>query len=218
MPMHILSVSAITNETSILYLRIIWWSFVCFLTGRSVGKTVDIQYREPEGKPKLIKIDERRKWMFHFRYFVGTEVVREGLLAQIIGYIFSLLELLVFFLSVIVDEVQVFAVIADWLVVLFAVILSVGILLPMQLSYQNHMKVAYDCDWITHFQESLTIYPKRRCRIISQIGPSTYEIILGRWGKKKRLAKASVPVVVGSTMYAVHSNEQGYPFWTLKNH
>lgn len=218
MPILLWSASVITNETSILYLRIIWWSIVCFLTGRGVGKTVDIQYREIEGKPKFIKIAERRKWIFHFRYFAGTEVVREGLIAQIVGYTFSTLELAVFFLAVIIDAVQLIVVIADWLVVLFATVLSVGVLLPMQLRYQHHMKVAYDCDWITHLQENLTIYPKRRCRIISKIGPSTYEIVLGRWGKKKRLAKTSVPVVVGTTMYAVHSNEQGSPFWTIKNH
>lgn len=76
----------------------------------------------------------------------------------------------------------------------------------------------YDCDWITQLQEILTIYPKRRCVVVSQINSSTYEIILGRFGRRIHIAKSTIPVVVGAKMFAVHSNEHGSPFWTIKDH
>lgn len=160
MPILLWNASVITNGTSILYFRIIWWSIVCFLTGRGVGKTVDIQYREIEGKPKFIKIAERRKWIFHFRYFAGTEVVREGLIAQIVGYTFSTLELAVFFLAVIIDAVQLIVVIADWLVVLFATVLSVGVLWPglVKCNHFKALRVLYRfCRKIPTFLQPLEI-------------------------------------------------------------
>lgn len=214
--LHLLSTPEINNN-AILLLRIVWWGIVCFFTGRSVGNTVDIQYREKEGKPQFIKIAQQNKSLFRFKYIGGTEVVREGLITQILGYIFSIIETILLILAIIVRDFQRLALIADWLVILFAAIVTFVVLLPMHFKYQHYIRVAYDCDWITQFQEAFTLYPKRRCRIISEIDSSTYEIMLSRWGKK-RLAKADIPVTVGAVMFAVHSNEQGFPFWTIKNH
>lgn len=210
--------SATISEATTFSVRFLWWSVVCFFIGRSVGKTIDIQYREAEGQPKLVKIPAHMKWLFYFRYLSGTEVVQEGLIAQVGGYIFSVLELIVFFLARVWGADELFVEIADWLIIVYAVILCIGILLPMSIRYEHNLQVAYDRDWVTRLQEVLTLYPKRRCKITAQVGPATYEIVLGRWGKKKRIAKASVPVDVGTHMYAVHSNEQGFPFWTIKNH
>lgn len=212
-----LSVTSIGDTNGILLARIIWWSILCFYVGRYVGKTVDIQYREAEGKPKFYTIPENRKWIFHFRYFAGHDVVKEGVIIQLVGYVFSFLELVTLLLASFADELLFLSLIGDWLVIIFGLVIAV-VLLPMAIRYQKNINHTYDCDWITTLQENLTIYPKRRCRIISQTGDYTYIIVLGRWGKKNRLAKSSVPVVVGSIMYAVHSNEQGSPFWTIKNH
>lgn len=217
MDMPWLNITSIENRNGILLARIIWWGILSFYVGRSVGKTVDIQYREAEGKPKFLTIPENRKWIFPFRYFAGSDVVKEGVIIQLVGYVFSFLELVMLLLAFFADEVPLFSLIADLLVIMFGLIIAV-VLLPMAIRYQKNINHAYDCDWITTLQENLTIYPKRRCRIISQTGTCTYVIALGRWGKKSRLAKSSVPVVVGSIMYAVHSNEQGSPFWTIKNH
>ena len=212
-----LNVTSIDNSNGVLLARIIWWIILCIYAGRHVGKTVDIQYREAEGKPRFYTIPENRKCIFHFRYFTGKSVVKEGVIIQLVGYVFSFLEFVTLFLAYFSNELLFFSLIGEWLVIIFVLIIVV-VLLPMALRYQKNINHAYDCDWITVLQENLTIYPKRRCRIISQTGDNVYVIVLSRWGRKKRLAKSFVPVVVGSIMYAVHSNEQGSPFWTIKNH
>ena len=88
----------------------------------------------------------------------------------------------------------------------------------MHIKYERNLQLSYDCDWITQLQEILTIYPKRRCVVVSQVNSSTYEIILGRLGRRIHIAKSTIPVVIGAKMFAVHSNEHGSPFWTIKDH
>ena len=80
------------------------------------------------------------------------------------------------------------------------------------------MQRAYDCDWITQLQENLTIYPKRQCKIVSTNNASTCIITLGRWGKRKFVARTTIPVYPGIVLFAVHSSENGPPFWTITEH
>lgn len=213
-----LSSSAEMTAPSLMYLQILFFGAACWYTGRSVGNIVDIQYREPEGQPKFVRIPEQNKWMFYFRYSTGIKVVKEGLISHILGYFFFALELCVFVLASISGEKNTYARAAYWMFFLFVGVLGIGVLLPMGIRYERNMQTAFDCDWITHLQEALTVLPKRRCTVISEVNAATYEIRLGRWGRKKRLARTSVPVTVGSKMYAVHSNEHGSPFWTIRDH
>ncbi len=205
-------------DVNSMYWRFFLWAVVCFFVGRSVGKTIDIQYREQEGKPALVTIPDRWKKLFHFRYFFGNEVVREGIVTQILGYLFAVAELVVLVLAAILKRIMSFVWVADWLLIFWGLIVTLAVLLPMDIRYEHNLRLAYDCDWITQLQEMLTIYPKRRCVVVSQINTSTYEIILGRWGKRKHIAKSTNPIVVGARMFAVHSNEHGAPFWTIKDH
>jgi len=205
-------------DANLLCWRFLLWAVVCFFLGRSVGKTIDIQYREKEGKPTFVTIQDRWKKLFHFRYFCGNEVVKEGVITQILGYLFAVVELVVLIFAAILKQIMRFVWVADWLVILFALIVTLPVLLPMHTRYAHNLRLAYDCDWITQLQEILTIYPKRRCVVISQINASTYEITLGRLGRRNHIAKSTIPVAVGARMFAVHSNEHGSPFWIIKDH
>lgn len=204
-------------NADILYWRILWWAVVCCWSGYSVGRTVDVQYHEREGKPTFVSIPEHLRIFFHFRYFLGNEVVREGVITQILGYTFGLVEIVLFVFSTIlklnVNSLQ----IADWIVILYVFILTL-VLLPMHIRYERNMQRAYDCDWITQLQENLTIYPKRQCKIVSTNNTSTCIITLGRWGKRKFVARATIPVYPGTVLFAVHSSENGPPFWTITEH
>lgn len=197
--------------------RILLWSIFLLYMGRSVGKIIDKQYREPEGKPKLVRIKENLKWLFHFEYFFGPEVVKEGLITEILGYLFSALVLCLFIIPVSLDVGQILAPVSDWLVVLYA-FLEIIIVTPMGIRYSRNVQRAYDSDWITQFQEAFTLLPKRRCKVVSLVREGVYEITLGHVGRQRHLAKSSSMVSVGSKMYAVHSNEQGSPFWTIRDH
>lgn len=205
-------------DENLLYWRFLLWAVVCFSVGRNVGKTIDIQYREQEGKPTLVTIQDRWKKFFHFRYFCENEVVMEGIITQILGYLFAVVELVVLILAASLNQIMSFVWVADWIVILFSMIVTLAVLLPMHIKYERNLQLSYDCDWITQLQEILTIYPKRRCVVVSQVNSSTYEIILGRLGRRIHIAKSTIPVVVGAKMFAVHSNEHGSPFWTIKDH
>ena len=89
-----------------MYWRFLLWAVVCFSVGRSLGKTIDIQYREQEGKPTLVTIQDRWKKFFHFRYFCGNEVVVEGIITQILGYLFAVVELVVLILAASLNQIM----------------------------------------------------------------------------------------------------------------
>lgn len=144
--------------------------------------------------------------------------MKEGVVTQILGCLFAVAELAVLILAAISNQIMALVHVADLLVVAFALIETLGVLLPMQIKYSRNMQLAYDCDWITQLQEILTIYPKRRCTVVSQMNASTYKITLGRWGTRSHIAKSAIPVAIGTRMYAVHSNENGSPFWVMKDH
>ena len=203
-------------DTTLPYWSFLWWAAMCILIGRSVGKTIDTQYREPAGNPSFVTIPDRWKWLFHFRYTFGNEVVREGFLTHILGYCFAAIELL-FLLCATVFKQSSLAQVSNWTFILFgsAVVLA---LIPMYIRYQRNLQQAYDCDWITQIQGALTIFPRRRCRILSQINSTTCWITLGRFGRRKYMAKMKDPVTVGKKMYAIHSTEGDAPFWTVKEH
>ena len=200
-----------------LHWQMLWWAIVCICTGLNVGKMIDIQYHEPEGKPMLISIPEHLKIFFHFRYLGGNEVVIEGVITQIIGYIGALLELILFALVEIFNLGITFVRISDLIIILYPFIL-VLLLLPMHIRYNRNLQQAYDCDWITQLQEILTLYPKRRCKIVSITDASTCVITLGQWGRRSYIAKTAIPISVGSRLFAVHSSEHGAPFWTILEH
>lgn len=200
-----------------LYWRILWWAVVCCWSGYRVGKTVDIQYREKEGKPTIVSVPEKLRPFFRFRYYFGNEVVREGIITQILGYAFGSIEIALFIFSATLKLGVNSEKVSDWIVILYAFALIL-VLLPMHIRYQRNLQRAYDCDWITQLQEILTIYPKRRCKVVSQHTPSTCTITLGRWGKRKFVAKTTIPVYPGAVLFAVHSSENGAPFWTITEH
>lgn len=196
---------------------VLLWSILLLYLGRSIGKDIDKQYRMPEGKPRLVQIPENLKWLFHFEYFFGTEVVKEGLMSEVLGYIFSAFLFSLFIISVLLGAGQILAPISEGLVFLY-ILFEVIILTPMGIRYSHNIQRVYDSDWITQLQEAFTILPKRRCKVVAQAGEGIYEITLGCFGKKKHLAKSSLAVPLGEKAYAVHSNEHGSPFWTIRDH
>ena len=200
------------------YLRPVYWMILCFFVGRTVGKTIDIQYREPEGNPKFITIPNQYRHFFAFKYENGDDVLWAGVLSHYTGYLFTLLEMLLMLVSFFVSDMSDMLLWGDWLVLVFGVILTFGVLLPMAIRYEQNMQAVYDSDWITFLQRGFSLLPKRRCKIVNVIDLSTYEITLGWFGQKRHLAKSNFPVTVGMRLFAVHSNESGFPFWSLRSH
>lgn len=198
-------------------LRIFFGCLFCGYAARELGWHVDLQYRETEGKPRFVHIPQDIKWMFHFRFFIGTDVVREGLWVQVMGYIFCALELLVFLLAAMLRCADLLVHIADGLV-FFYILLSMGVLIPMGIRYEHNLQLAFDRDFVTYLQNAFTMLPKRRCKVVSQVTPETFEITLGYFKRKRRLAKAAFSDTVGARMYAVHSYEHGSPFWEIRSH
>lgn len=199
------------------YWRILWWAAVCCWTGYRAGKAVDIQYHEKEGKPTIISVPEKLRPFFRFRYYFGNEVVREGIITQILGYSFGLMEIALFIFSATLKLGANSEKISDWIVMLYVFTLILT-LLPMHIRYQRNLQRAYDCDWITQLQKILTIYPKRRCKVVSSNNTSTCTITLDRCGRREFLAKTTIPVCPGKLVFAVHSSAHGAPFWTITEH
>lgn len=193
----------------------ILWCILCFWAGMSTGKTIDMQYRDPEGKPVFVSVPQMIRPYFRFSNY--DRVVQQGLIVQIISYIYSLLELLSFFL-VYATNSKAYLTAGNWLMCSFGIILAFPVLLPFSIKYERNIQKAYDSDWITYLQRSLTLLPKRKCRVTAQIDFDKYEITLGFWGIKRHCAKANFPVEIGDRLYAVHSVESGSPFWTIKDH
>lgn len=197
--------------------RPILCAVLCLCIGRSAGKIIDIQYREPEGKPSFIGIPDRFKPFFSFQYSTGNKVLKEGVALQIIGYVFFLLELFLFAVAAVVPAASGFAEHSEWGVIFLSLIL-LFVIASMGIRYNHNIQTAYDCDWITTFQRALTLLPKRRCKVVRQIDTSTYVITMGRFGRKEHYAKCEFSVTVGAYLYAQHSMESVYPFWELRTH
>ena len=201
------------KEIIILYL-----AFVIFFCGRIIGKRIDQEYREPEGRPPMVTIPARWKHIFSFRYSWGNEVVRAGVIAQILGYTFSGLEILLLAGALFERKGAMSLYIACGLLIIFFAVVVFAVMLPFSFCYNKNIQNTLDCDWITQMQEALTIYPKRKCRIVQVVDSKTCIIRLGNWGRRDFLARTTGMVVVGQKVYAVHSNEQGSPFWTVITH
>lgn len=199
------------------YFHMIYWLIFCFFSGRSVGRTIDIQYRDPKGKPRFITIPSHRKWIFSFKYSLGNEVVKEGVQLQILAYVFCVLQLALIILTHFSVLVQFAAEFSDLLGIGY-VLGSACILVPVGVRHDRNVCIAYDCDWISFLQHALTVLPKRRCTIVEQLNPSTYMIVLGRFSKRRYTAKSSVPRSVGDRLFALHTWEEKAPFWTLRDH
>ena len=192
-----------------------YYALLCFFLGRSVGKIIDIQYRESEGKPRLRCLSKKARIFFAFSDH--NMVVAEGIVAHILGYIFTLLELIAVALFT-ATEMNIFLALSQWLFYAFVFILVILVMFPMAVRYEHNIQIAYDCDWITNRMRSFSMLPKRRCKVVNQLDDSTYEITLGYCGRKKRKAKTSVPVSTGDFVYAVNYFDDGPPFWTIRLH
>ena len=211
------SISEITDPGFFRF-RILGECFLIIYMARNAGRSVDKQYREPEGKPKFIRIPENRKWMFSFEYFIGPEVVREGLALEVFGYLSSAVTFCLFILACFLPNISPFLALVSDVILYLYTFLGMLIVLPMSARYSRNLHQYYDSDWITSLQRGLTQLPKRRCKVKTQLEDGVYEITLGTFGRRKHLARSSVPVSVGDRMYAVHSYDHGFPFWTIRDH
>lgn len=198
-------------------LIIAYFALLIFFCGRIMGKRLDIEYRDPDGKPLMFILPAKWKWIFSFRYSTGNNVVKAGVIAHIVGYAFSGTEVLLLAYSFVAEKDILTLIVACVLLVLFFVVDVFVVMLPFSLQYNRNIQEARDCDWITQMQEALTIYPKRRCKIIQIIDPQICMIRISIT-RSRFLARTTNAVTVGDRLYAVHSNEQGRPFWTVKTH
>ena len=196
----------------------IYLALLIFFAGRIIGKRLDKEYREPEGCHSMVTIPPQWKWLFSFHRSSGDTVVRAGVIMQIVGYVFTCLELLCFIGTILEHGRNALYSLAWGVLVLFFAVIVFAVLLPFSFCYNRNIQKALDCDWITQLQEAFTILPKRRCRIIQVIDEKTCIIKLRGMGRRTYYARATFPVKSGEKMYALHSNEKGHPFWTLREH
>lgn len=218
-------------------LPVLWYIGICLAVGWIAGKSIDIQYREPEGKPHFVTIPESKKWMFRFRYWADTTVVREALWIELAGYGFAAAEVMVMILTTLFRQSTYMDLIG--IGVLFAFVLVVMVILtPMALRYGHHVRQARDFDWVTQILcmiaeyrmeqqilskkrdftkiRQLADYPaKRRCKVVAQIDSDTYLIVVGFFGRKRRPADAKAPAQVGAKAYAIYTSEKKSPHWTI---
>lgn len=198
-------------------LTTLFWCFACFYSGINVGRSFNIQYSEPEGKLSLITISEKFKFLFFFNGKSNHSILKASVTAYIVCYLFSLTEFICFIMSLCFRQDKNIFFASNiigysygiWLICFSA---FVGI------KYSFNMHAAFDCDWITDFQRALTVLPKRRCKIVAKLDDATYLISLNGGGKRKYIARSSCSVIVGSKLFAVHSCENGKPFWTIRDH
>ena len=196
-------------------LPVLWYIGICLAVGWIAGKSIDIQYREPEGKPHFVTIPESKKWMFRFRYWTDPTVVREALWIELAGYGFAAAEVMVMILTTLFRQSTYMDLIG--IGVLFAFVLVVMVILtPMALRYGHHVRQARDYDWLTQLWSQVSSYPvARRCRVVAQTGPDRYLIVIGFFGRKRRPADAKAPVQVGAKAYAIYTSEKKSPHWTI---
>lgn len=191
---------------------------LCILGGLNVGASVDQQYREPEGKPHFIEVPHKLKWLFRFRHFAGAEVVKVAFYIEVVGYVYALAYLCMAALAWLWDGLNDRLRLICYLLLAMYVFSVVSLLLPMAWRYERNKQKEFQYDWITYLQEALSLYPKRRCRIIAQIDDSTYRIRLAGLFRTEFVAKSQKKVAVNKKMYAVHQYELGFPFWIIKDH
>lgn len=191
-------------------------AMICFFSCRNAGKRMNNQYRDSEGKPRFVIIPNRYKLFFCFDYSKGNSVLKAGVVIHLVGYLFTLLELLLLFLCTLLNQHHVMLHYSHWIACGYALLVAFGVMVPAGFRYETNIQKFYDHDWITHFQRVMTLYPIRQCKIIKQIDSSTYEITLGKFRRKKHIARTLFPVVIGERMLAVHTYEQGPPYWHLK--
>lgn len=196
-------------------LPVLWYIGICLAVGWIAGKSIDIQYREPEGKPHFVTIPESKKRMFRFRYWADTTVVREALWIELAGYGFAAAEVMVMILCALFRKQLYMDLIGIF--VLFAFVLVVMVILtPMALRYDHHVRLSRDYDWLTQLWSHVSSYPvDRRCRVVAQTGPDRYLIVIGFFGRKRRPADAKAPAQVGAKAYAIYTSEKKSPHWTI---
>ncbi len=211
-----LSTALYTGEEGSLMLISLWYSFMFWYASRSSGRSLDKQHRKTEGKPHFVEIPRRYKWLFSFDYLTGMVVVKEGLTVQVVGYLFSAFEVCCAVFAYLFQKTDIIRQMSFYRVLAY-VLIAGYIMTRMEIRYERNMQNAFDYDWISYFQHAVIALPKRKCVVLSKMDASTYEIRLSI-SRKKYGARSSVEVTIGAKYYAVHSYEQGYPFWSIRDH
>ena len=198
-----------------MYLKPLFWCFICFYSCINVGRSIATQYSDPAGKLSLVKISGKVRSIFLLNKKSSCLVIKASVVTYTVGYLFSATEFICFVVTFCLKQNNKIQLLSNvigftygaWLIILA---LFVGI------KYSTNMHKAYDSDWITDIQRAFSVLPKRKCKIISQIDDSTYLVLLSGNVKRKVVAKSTCHLSINSKMLAVHSYEQGRPFWTIR--
>lgn len=202
----ILSVTSNVYEQNIGEVLVIFWIVMSIYSGRYLGYTMDMENSDIGGRPMFVIIPQKWRWLFRFRnqvYADKYKLLIASVAFQLLGYFCSVVEITILLVMVLNKNLNLTS-LATLVYVIYMLIGIFCIFFPNNIRYDYYMRRTYDYDWITYFKEELNIRPKRTCRIVSQIDENTYEITLGRFGKKKHQANADMQVKIGEKKYAVH--------------
>lgn len=199
----------------------ILWIILCVYIGRYNAYVLDKQYSDPGGKPIYITIPNNWRWAFRFQESsYNNKIWRVSFFFALLGYLFGIIER-VLLLCAIKSELKDRIFDISYEVFCWYIFLSLMVMIIGTFGYEYNMRIAYDYDWVTYFQEGIFQKSKRRCKVINQIDEETYEIILGRFGKRIYRAEAEGPMEIGDKKYAIHfyhSLEKNTPYWIIKNY
>lgn len=188
------------------------------ISGRIYGHTIDIELRESEGHPSLVKIPEIVKPFFHFRWDAQGEVALCAVYAEVISFLFSIALAIVLCLTFFVSAIHVIMnTLVDFLFITY-VVCELIVTVPTSLCCFSSEMVKYDLDIISSIQHSLGILKKRRCRIIAEAEPGVYFICFGLLGKRTHRATSTIPVEIGHRYYAVHFYDNTPYYWIIRDH
>ena len=198
--------------------------FICLTvwTGREVGDVIDKQNRDVGGNPCFLKISDKWRWLFRFQKKLYTDkftILRASVILHLLGYLSAIIEFMLFIIALITNNLKIISVVPQ-IYFTSTIFGMLCVFFPDSIRYFYYMHKSYQYDWITDFKEQLVQNSKRRCKVVSKLDDNTFEITLGRLGKKKFRASADVPVEVGDEKVAVHvyhSLDENAPFWVIKN-
>lgn len=195
-------------------LMCIFYSICCIWIGRETGYTLDKQNRKPEGKPKFVLIPNKWLWLFRYQkneYAAKYNILRTSIYCHLLGYAFSVFEVLVL-LYVVISKNK--TALSEKIFFAYILLMS-AICIPESYRYERNLQRAYDYDWITYLQEAFRGVSRRKCTVVEQKGDGIYEIVFGKWNKRRYVAKATKTLNIGDVKYARHIYGEKGPYWLI---
>lgn len=196
-------------------LMYVWYIIMCVWSGRELGYSMDIQHREFAGKPTIVSVPYKWLWLFRRRKneYASNHILRVSVVCHLFGYAFSLFEVLILLYAIIIKSKTALA----GLVFTAYVLLLIGIIIPVSYRYHRNLQMYYDYDWTTYFQEAFRGVSRRKCTVVAQKGDGIYEIVFGKFRKRRYVARSSKELNINDVKCAVHVYGEKGPYWVIKN-